>query len=66
LGLLVGGVPRKNRSARSGAQLQVALWPADQRVKPGFVASLDGEVETDAFEGCGEFVRFGAHDFKIL
>src|ERR1700687_1208505 len=57
--------PRKNRSARSGAQLQVALWPADQRVKPGFVASLDGEVETDVFESRGEFVRFGAHDFEI-
>src|SRR5712664_4936208 len=50
----------------SGAELDVALWSADEGVKPGFVASLDGEVESDAFESRGEFLRIRAHDFKIL
>src|SRR5437762_13985228 len=58
------------RSARiearaSGGQAEVALWSANERAEPGFVAALDGEVEAHAFEGQGEFVRIHAHDFEI-
>jgi len=50
----------------SGAELDVAFGAADEGVKAGFVTALDGEVEADAFEGRGEFLGIGAHDFKII
>src|SRR6266403_376494 len=50
----------------SGAELDVALWSADEGVKAGFVAALDGEVKADAFESRGEFLGIVAQDFKIV
>src|ERR1700674_451635 len=50
----------------SGGEPKVALWSADERAEPGFVAALDGEVEADALEKQREFVRIHAHDFEIL
>ncbi len=35
-------------------------------MKAGFIAALDGEVDTDAFQCCGQFVRLRAQDFEIV
>src|SRR5258708_5316080 len=49
-----------------GGKAEVSLWSADEGVKAGFVAALDGKVETNAFKSCGEFLRIDAQDFKIV
>src|SRR5690349_1638509 len=54
------------RNEGSGAELGVTLRSADEGVKAGFVAALDGEIEADTFEGGGEFLGIGAQDFKII
>src|SRR6266566_4720333 len=35
-------------------------------MKASSIASLDGKVEANAFEGGVEFLRIGAHDFEIF
>ena len=35
-------------------------------MKAGFVAALNGEIETDTFEGRRQFLGIGAQDFKII
>src|SRR5712664_578422 len=62
----IGADAARIEARASGTQRKVALWSADEGVKTGLVTALDGEVEADAFESHGEFLRIRAHDFKIL
>src|SRR5258708_39153424 len=60
------GVAQPFRRLWLSAQLQVALGTADECMKAGFIAALDGEVDAYALQCCGKFVRLRAQDFKIV